>query len=412
MLGMSASAEDIIWQEDWSGVTEFKVNPSNFNPAYTFTGFVLNEDQSFKSGTTFYNENLAGGTAPELLLAKNGGSFMVSISLNGKSGRMVLTYKSNKSISVEEITHKDPMVSEATSIGNDYEREVIVPEGTTEIQLLFTNNNSSNARIDNFKLYQGTAKKAAGLSWGKASTTATLGEEFTLTLSNANNLPVTYSSSEETVATISQEGVITLVAAGKTTLTAAFAGNDEYEAQSVSIVLTVKEKDDNPQPVEVENLTVAQALAIIDTLAAGKTSTVEYEVKGFVVGTPDFQRKADQTLYGNVNLTIADEKGGQTVLTVFRAKNYNNQNFTEETINSIKEGDEIVFHGKLQNYVKDDVKTPELTKGYVVSINGVTGINVVKAEKANDAIFNLNGQRLVKAQKGLNIIGSKKVMVK
>lgn len=41
-----------------------------------------------------------------------------------------------------------------------------------------------------------------------------------------------------------------------------------------------------------------------------------------------------------------------------------------------------------------------------------TGITVMKAEKANDAIFNLNGQRLVKAQKGLNIIGSKKVMVK
>lgn len=36
----------------------------------------------------------------------------------------------------------------------------------------------------------------------------------------------------------------------------------------------------------------------------------------------------------------------------------------------------------------------------------------MKAEKANDAIFNLNGQRFVKAQKGLNIIGSKKVMVK
>ena len=41
-----------------------------------------------------------------------------------------------------------------------------------------------------------------------------------------------------------------------------------------------------------------------------------------------------------------------------------------------------------------------------------TGITVMKAEKANDTIFNLNGQRLVKAQKGLNIIGSKKVMVK
>ena len=47
MLGMNVFAEDIIWQEDWSGVTEFKVDPSNFNPNYTFTGFTLKEDGSF-----------------------------------------------------------------------------------------------------------------------------------------------------------------------------------------------------------------------------------------------------------------------------------------------------------------------------------------------------------------------------
>ena len=44
MLGMSAYAEDIIWQEDWSGVTDVKINPASFNSNYTFTGTVLNED--------------------------------------------------------------------------------------------------------------------------------------------------------------------------------------------------------------------------------------------------------------------------------------------------------------------------------------------------------------------------------
>lgn len=41
-----------------------------------------------------------------------------------------------------------------------------------------------------------------------------------------------------------------------------------------------------------------------------------------------------------------------------------------------------------------------------------TGIETVKTVKAENGIFNLQGQRLVKAQKGLNIINGKKAMVK
>lgn len=42
----------------------------------------------------------------------------------------------------------------------------------------------------------------------------------------------------------------------------------------------------------------------------------------------------------------------------------------------------------------------------------VTGIQTVKAAKNNGMIFNLNGQRMNKLNKGLNIIGGKKLMVK
>ena len=41
-----------------------------------------------------------------------------------------------------------------------------------------------------------------------------------------------------------------------------------------------------------------------------------------------------------------------------------------------------------------------------------TGIKTVKAVEAEDAIYNLAGQRLTKAQKGLNIINGKVVLVK
>ena len=42
----------------------------------------------------------------------------------------------------------------------------------------------------------------------------------------------------------------------------------------------------------------------------------------------------------------------------------------------------------------------------------VTGIQTVKVAKNNGVIFNLNGQRMNKLNKGLNIIGGKKLMVK
>lgn len=143
---------------------------------------------------------------------------------------------------------------------------------------------------------------------------------------------------------------------------------------------------ETPDP-QIKSLTIAAALDIINGLEDGKTTAEEYEVKGFVVGTPDFQRKADGSLYGNVNFAIADEKGGATTLTVFRAKDFENASFTEETINRIKEGDEVVVRGKLQKYVKNGEMTPELTNCYLISVTSAAaeGAQVWDFTKWSDA---------------------------
>ena len=172
------------------------------------------------------------------------------------------------------------------------------------------------------------------------------------------------------------------------------------------------------EPVNVEPdaptaVSVSEALTIIDALENGAKTDKEYQVKGFVVGAPDFQRKDDGSLYGNVNLTIAEEKDGSAVLTVFRAKNFENANFTEETIGLIQEGDEVVFQGKLQKYVKDDVTTPELVSGCLISVNGQTnGISTLNVIDGKAPIYNLGGQRVEKATKGIYIQNGKKFVVK
>lgn len=92
------------------------------------------------------------------------------------------------------------------------------------------------------------ALEDAELAYGVEEFTATIGEdnEFPV-LSNPNELPVTYTSSDENVATIDEDGNITLVAAGETTITATSDETSEFKAGEASYVLVV---EGEPVPAE------------------------------------------------------------------------------------------------------------------------------------------------------------------
>ena len=161
----------------------------------------------------------------------------------------------------------------------------------------------------------------------------------------------------------------------QTTIIKAMAVKDGKTSSIVTATYTIK---------EIDELSVAEALEIISGLEDKEKTTDLYKVKGFIVGAPDFQRNNEGDLYGNVNLTIADEKGGESTLTVFRAKDFDNASFTEETISRLKENDEVVFQGKLQNYSG----TPELTEGWLVS---VTSAEEPVVETVADPVFTPDG---------------------
>ena len=59
-------------------------------------------------------------------------------------------------------------------------------------------------------------------------------------LTNPNNLAVSFSSEDLSIATVDNEGNVTGVAVGTTTIVASFAGNEEFAAGSASYTLTVK----------------------------------------------------------------------------------------------------------------------------------------------------------------------------
>ncbi|MCH5307209.1 MAG: hypothetical protein J1E37_03955 [Prevotella sp.] len=192
-------------------------------------------------------------------------------------------------------------------------------------------------------------------------------------------------------------------------VTMTIAGNTQFHK------IVVSYDGSAPEPEVVEEINVAQALEIINALADAGQTTKEYKVKGYVVGTPDFQRNASGELYGNVNLDIADTKGGSAKLTVFRAKDYNNKNFTEETINSIKADDYVVFQGILKKYMTNGVATPELINGYLISVGSdPTSIDEVKVvnKSFEGVMYNTAGQVVNKSYKGLVIMNGKKFVNK
>jgi hypothetical protein len=69
--------------------------------------------------------------------------------------------------------------------------------------------------------------------------------------------------------------------------------------------------------------------------------------------------------------------------------------------------DEVIPAGKA--YYK--APAGDGARAFIALGGDVTGIKTVESVKAaNNAIYNLAGQRLVKAQKGLNIVNGKKIM--
>lgn len=78
-----------------------------------------------------------------------------------------------------------------------------------------------------------------------ASLTKTYGDDaFTLAATGAaTDGTVTYTSSNESVATVDSNGTVTILNAGVTTITANATGDDDYEAASANYVLTVAKKE-------------------------------------------------------------------------------------------------------------------------------------------------------------------------
>lgn len=137
------AAEVVLWEEDFS--------------SGKLTGYVVGNG----GGTTkIISEKLAKGTAPELLIAKKGGYLQVTVSdLKGLSGKMTLTFKSNKTdAKFANVTTSTTgvTVSKPTNSSGVWTADFTVSEGVTSLTFKVENSDNAkkaqNGRYDDFKL--------------------------------------------------------------------------------------------------------------------------------------------------------------------------------------------------------------------------------------------------------------------
>lgn len=167
------------------------------------------------------------------------------------------------------------------------------------IDVTYDSTTGSNFTTDN--------RSAAGIAFANSEMDVKLTSGYTgQALTNPNSLTVSYSSSDETVATINAStGAITeLLKAGSTTITATFAGNATYKPAVVSYDLNVTEKTPHGLAyavTEVEKLTTDAAFT--NTLTNGNSLDVSYTSSATGVATVN-STTGEVTIKGAGSATI------------------------------------------------------------------------------------------------------------
>lgn len=240
----------------------------------------------------------------------------------------------------------------------------------------------------------------AGISYSRKQYDITLGDSVDfVTLNNPNNLPVTYASSNSEVATIDSDGNVEVVGVGTTTISATTEKTDKFDAGYDFYVINVKAPADPSESIVNTPETAYSVAKAIELIAAGNGLDDKVYVVGYI-------HKIDEvsTQYGNATFYMSDNlQDTQNDIKVFRGYYLNNEKFTAEA--QIKVGDKVMMYGQLKNYNG----SMQITNGYVYSLPSVDGIQNVTTSK-DAVIYNLQGIRLQKLQKGVNIVNGKKVI--
>lgn len=130
-----------IWSEDWSGGSANDM-PDKVNSSCLASN----------SGTKLFNEKLATGTAPELLL-KSKDALVIAISdLKGCSGDLNFQFKSNNTNNTVSSSTAGVTVGALSTSNKVRSCKITVPQGTNSLVIIISNTTSKNTRLDDIVL--------------------------------------------------------------------------------------------------------------------------------------------------------------------------------------------------------------------------------------------------------------------
>lgn len=194
---------------------------------------VIIDDKGTLVGFEFTVEN----SGDNYFLRYNDGKYLVCNYNNGKTG---LLYVDSQS----EVTYPYALKYGENGAFLFSTTQVNPPSQTDQVLYYKAADNvfkiGGSGRSIGVHLYMKGGKQNRGLSFDPQSVTCTLGDIPEKPALSGAYSSVTYSSSDETVATVDADGKVTPLAAGIVTITASAEEDDQYNAGSASYTLKVK----------------------------------------------------------------------------------------------------------------------------------------------------------------------------
>ena len=263
-------------------------------------------------------------------------------------------------------------------------------------------------------------REEAGISFAEATVTEEIVNNYTgQTLTNPNNVsPITWTSSNETVATV-EDGTVTVLAVGETTISAAFAGDDNYKKATVSYTLTVQ---DSRQAIDLSFAETSVTVNISETVDAptlnGNTGngTVTYESSNTDIATVDASGVVTGVAVGQATITATvaatnEYQDGTATFTVKVVDPNANDGSSIEKAYTVAEAIEVIKALPNSNvttekyYIKGIVSSFQKTSivgdgqyyRYFISDDGTTTteLQVFKGKGLNEATFTNKDDLLV-----------------
>lgn len=270
---LNCATATTLWSEDFSGFSADQV-PGIDGDGSGYGGATVTYTSTDGGGATkIYDDVLAGGTTPELLVGKNSGTFVASgIPTNGASS-MTLTFKSNNTLGV---TATSGITVGDVDSGSGEKTVTLTNAGSLDtFTLTFTNSSTSkNARLDDILVViPATSATTPTITTGITNmnfTVGTLSKYTTVSLTNAvDGLGLSYELSGTDYSWV--ESVV--IADGKITVNAVGSNtNADANAATLTIKATGASK--------ALNLTQASALvqkpSSISTVPGDGTITAQW----------------------------------------------------------------------------------------------------------------------------------------